>query len=1603
MRQKGMTWLLIGLVTVCGWFCVERTVQAEQEGETKQEETGAVEDDEEAPEFGEVRLSADGPSAEPVQVLARVTDGGTVAEVWMENVEEPEERCRLEETGEEAVYSCEVDADSWKKAAYRLMAEDAAGNRAEYPALLNIELDKLPPDSEPIWVQYQVDGGKPEKPERFLDRLAAGLKKLFAGDQIEAMLYLRDEGSGIREATVRFGGAEYRVEPETGRYAVIEGETYEVLPLLLTKEAAESLKIEQILDRAGNAAEGIEAVQPVEGSRILILDRTAPTVAIKLPGEQAREAGIYYYAGAAGEKEQVTLTFREAQYAWQADEQGKPVRPEITVRKNGESLEDVEIAWGAFQQGQLEATLSLPYEEDQETEYRIEATYQDGSGHVLEAAENGSGGHVTAEGRFVSDTLVLDARPPRLTRFVVEGETDYQVERQGEKLPVYRNRKGADTTLIFTVEDAEKYWRREQLVIRVLEAETEREVERLQGDNPKLRWEDAGDLHTGQLEFDGEPGQEGCYRVELACPDQAGNPLNGTGTYESGGFILDHCAPVAEIRYTKAVRMVTAEGTDLPENAGPRREYTSYYRTEIQVEVEIKEQNAVPLEQEGELTGLLDFHFLVNGTEEKPGWEKDSEDQYTARFTLTREGDYRLRLAYEDAAGNLVECEGQTEDGICESPLLVLDRTPPLLSVDTDREPDAVYQERRYFTENTVLRLTVQDENFRLGELKESLRRMTAVDSEGKAVEETTLAAAIEGLNGNRILRGSGKVELPLSTEANYRISVIFTDLAGNPAVWQEESESNSDGCLEMTVDKTDPEAPTLTESGGLRGGYGPFGWIFAKQTLVLTGSSRDQTAGIRKLRFRILDEEGKETLREQELEPAVTGTFRILLPMEQTNFKGRVELEVFDSSGRNAKVQKHYGIESGEKHQEAGTAALTILTEPGRVVGGHPWYNGDVEIRADFQDSYTGLGSYVITADGERKKARNYREEADGQSGPVREASETLRLEATQYNRNDIQVTASYTDNAGHTGEARRTLSIDMTKPEIRVTYDRNQPERDGLYREPRTATVTVKERNFDPGDVEFFITNTEGSLPEISGWSHSGSGEESLHSCKVAFQEDGTYTFRVAVMDLAGNQAVSEGTDTFTIDRTRPELQVSWEGPEARNGSYYPAERRARIQVRELNFDPGRVRIEAAATEGETPIPSVWQSNGELHTAFVSFGKDGRYALAVSGADLAGNEMEPYEEAEFVIDGTPPELELFGVGDQSANRGEVRPGVRYSDAHPDRESERITLKGCHNGTVELTGQTLWTQQGLEWQMDNIPEEQELDDLYRLEAEVADLAGNLSRASITFSVNRFGSVYTMDADTEKLAGKNGLYFTDREPELVVTETNVDTLSFRSITCKQNGITRILTENQDFQVTEQTRPDGWKQYTYRIGRKNFQKEGIYAVTIYSEDRAENASDNNSRGKSLNFAVDKTAPSIVLSGVEEQGSYREKRRQILLDVQDNLGLREVQVHLGDQTLSYSGQELLETDGRASFYAESAGDWQELTVEAVDQAGNRAGTEPIRFLVTPSIWMQIFRNRRLMMTAVSLSLAGLLAAGLLLRKFFRDRKQILTFKEEETMLQ
>ena len=211
--------------------------------------------------------------------------------------------------------------------------------------------------------------------------------------------------------------------------------------------------------------------------------------------------------------------------------------------------------------------------------------------------------------------------------------------------------------------------------------------------------------------------------------------------------------------------------------------------------------------------------------------------------------------------------------------------------------------------------------------------------------------------------------------------------------------------------------------------------------------------------------------------------------------------------------------------------------------------------------------------------------------------------------------------------------------------------------------------------------------------------------------------------------------------------------------------------------------------------------------------------------------------------------------------------------------------------------------------------------------------------------------------------GKNGSYYTDREQDIVVTEINVDTLEFCEITCSRDGKLETLKEDRDYTVRTESSEAGWKQYTYTIGRKNFREEGVYILTLYSEDRAGNSSDNDAKGKRITFAVDKTPPEILLSGIEENGQYREKKKKIILDVQDQSlpeGSKRFQRWKRE---NLSGSRTLEDmEEEIVLEARSAGHWQELKVQACDAAGHSAGTETIYFLVTPNPLLQILLNKK-----------------------------------------
>lgn len=1366
-------------------------------------------------------------------------------------------------------------------------------------------------------------------------------------------------------------------------------------------------------------------------------DQTAPSVRTECAAAVSGEPDRKYYGSREREGEKLSLVFTGADFEYGRTEDGDEVRPELAVLKDGARMSEEEtagwISWGDFENGEISVQIIFPYEEGQEVSYQVEAVYQDAAGNPLVSAEDSFGQMTDPEkGVFRTGMLVLDRKDPKLLSFRAEGNCVQQAEWGDAQIPLYQNREEADLVFTFSIEE-EEGWQTEALCLQIWDLTEDRKTAEFQGDDERIRWTHKGRMHTAEFALAGEEDRESVLQLRLSCQDRAGNLLadgrtetseeeisgeiqEEQGVFVSTPFILDHRAPLLRVTYTEAERIVK-DGKDVPGSRTPAAGCTSYYKEEIIVSIQMQDVFGRASEADTEIfPGPENLEaVLVSESGGSPGndrkidaeilWENAENGVWTGSLRIGDEGDFRLQISYQDAAGNPVMADeseentvqGILENGCYESPLLVLDRTAPVISLCYSEEPAAVWQEKKFFNTQVSLSIKVEDRNFRVQELKDSLLGFEAENSRGESLkEETALAEFLQELSDTGLSRTVWSIELPLAGDAVYRIPIAFTDLAGNPAVWEGEQTENRVIHMEFpVVDTKAPEEAALSCDPGEIVNYLPYGWLFSGEKMTLSLTGQDETAGIRLIRFVLTDENGEETVRTRSFQPSAEETFAVEIPGEKAssgefslvqsasdgeNFRGIVRIELYDWAGNCTVKTRNCVVEGEERHKETGTALIEAVTRPSRIVGGEDYYNSDAVFRLTLSDSFSGLRKIQYSAGSTLSGSEDYAAEAgaDLRTVPSRELncefSRELVLDASVNNQNDIRIWAAYQDHTGHEEKAEYRCHIDVTAPEITVQYDLNEPVNGRYYAQPRTAMVTIRERNFDERDVEFQITGSEGCMPEISSWSSSGSGDDTFHVCTVVFQEDGDYTFTLAFQDLAGNQAVYGQTDEFTIDRTAPELEVSWDNEDSRNGFYYGASRTAFVTVRERNFDENLIHIEATAEGDAESVPalSAWSYDGDCHTASIVFLEDGRYTLRAEGEDLAGNFSAAYETEPFVVDQTPPRLEIFDILDQSANAGEVHPGIRYSDTNYDPAGTEISLTGYENGETEWKGS--WTQldNGAELRMEDFPHIQEVDDMYTLRASVRDLAGNSSQTQILFSVNRFGSVYTLGAETEALAGKNGRFYTNQEQDIVIIETNVDTLEFREVICNHGGELKAMEEGRDYTVEERGEPAGWRQYTYIIGKNNFTEEGAYLLTVYSEDRAANVSDTGSKGKTIEFAVDKTAPDILISGVDNGGRYREGSRELTLDVQDNMQLQEICVNLNGQNRIYAASELEENGGRITFRIPGENRWQEFTVTASDRAGNTAQTETLRMLVTPNLLVQFLMNKPAFYTAAGILL-------------------------------
>ena len=249
------------------------------------------------------------------------------------------------------------------------------------------------------------------------------------------------------------------------------------------------------------------------------------------------------------------------------------------------------------------------------------------------------------------------------------------------------------------------------------------------------------------------------------------------------------------------------------------------------------------------------------------------------------------------------------------------------------------------------------------------------------------------------------------------------------------------------------------------------------------------------------------------------------------------------------------------------------------------------------------------------------------------------------------------------------------------------------------------------------------------------------------------------------------------------------------------------------------------------------------------------------------------------------------------------------------------------------------------------------------------------------FSVNRYGSVYVLDDATREdkggwLSTKNHTYIR-KEQELGVMEYNIDTIESGKITVDRDGKLTILKENQDYTVKSTGSDTQWKENHYILSAANFSQEGNYNVIFNTRDRANNTMNNTSVKKSnknlpIEFTVDKTAPTVVVSGVEDGGQYRQAEKHMTADVKDNLALARVTVCIDGERTVYSADELREVNGIIKTTVPSANSWQEIEITSEDEAGNQLGETKekdkaqsvvMKILVTPNLLIQYYMNKPL----------------------------------------
>lgn len=1084
--------------------------------------------------------------------------------------------------------------------------------------------------------------------------------------------------------------------------------------------------------------------------------------------------------------------------------------------------------------------------------------------------------------------------------------------------------------------------------------------------------------------------------------DNAGNTMENDAVHT---LVIDSISPTVKAEYTQK---------NLNEKNEPHLRNKKYANSDVTYTVTVterflknitvsingKDYTLDELEKNKESLGIKEIT-----KDELPDITKTTDQtEYVFSIVFDKDGKYKVKTIATDAAGNTGDDvkDTENEDGFefiidTVAPTLDLTYTAKQNNTETQLALDPTYE---WFAANNAtagdngtigITAVLTEENFSAEFADISVE---ATDSTGAAVDITDYKNAVtkavktqeRWTESNTDEGRKYTLTLPeIAVDANYKITYNCTDLAGNSL------KTITD---HVTLDRKNPEGEVKAEDLENNGSPAQiwnslietitFGY-FGKNNVRVSMASQDATSGVESTQYL----KSADGLTREELENRTDWTSYV----SGLSYAANQHLVVYEKVTDKVGNTEYFSTDGIIVDNTSPVPVVTITpTSPGwgkgvYSAGDHPGFSIRVEDPI-VNDAYAGLKKITYRIENGTTGYVESNTLADENTGLSKAAHQKVwtgqvSIDPNLFYSNDVKISVYAEDwSANSVTSQPQTLKVDNKAPIVSFSFDKSDVHNGKYYKNDKTLTITVDERNFDESYLPR-VTSTTGGGYSISGWSHNGE----LHTATVTFSGDSDYTVSYDCYDLAGNKSNTENLEEFTVDKTVPVIKVSYNNNSAQNGNYYKEARTATITVTEHNFDPSKITVSTTASAGGAPSIGGWANSGDTHTANVVFNHDADYTFTVSGLDLADNKAADYAQDKFTVDLKNPEVKITGVKDKSANNGTVAPRISISDTNFIASGVKITLKGVNKGEIKIDSLASISSSatGMNVIFKDFPEG--MDDIYTLTAKATDKAGNETKSSITFSVNRDGSTYELGSGTKALVDKK---YTNKPQDLEITEINVDDLTTIEITYSLDGKIVTLKEGADYTITKSGEEGQWKKYLYRIKASCFEEEGNYVLNIYSEDAAHNSTTNKTKAKTIAFTVDKTAPTMVVSNLTDRGRYKENVHEFTLNVKDNIFLAYVEVYLdGELFKRFEEDEIAQLNGELPVDIASSNQYQTIELVSCDKAGNisKEVYDPetnaqvpasYRVLVTQNSFVQFINNTPLLVSVIVIivAIAGLI---------------------------